>query len=433
MEKICYVSIVGRPNVGKSTLFNRFVKKRLSIVDDMAGTTRDRIYSRVSFGDKEIYLTDTGGIKFNDSGSIDYLVDREVVKAIVESDPIIFLCDNEGVTELEYRLAEDLRRKGKKVVLAVNKIDSPSLMPPIRDYFRLGFGEPVFISASHGINVDILSDRIYELLPEETKLPPVDYLFKLALLGEPNTGKSTLLNNLSGKERAVVSDIPGTTRDFVEEYFEYNGKNILLVDTAGIRKKRKMKTSADIFSLFRTDNVLKDADLIFLLVDAMKGPSRESRNIYKKIAESYKPVILVVNKWDLVKGMEMAAYKKRILSEYGFFRNTHIVFISSKTGRNLDLLMKIAFNAWEDYNTVIPTPELNKFLSDVKKLLHPPHPLKLKYITQVGVKPPSFLIFVKNKKYLKDNYKSFLVSQFIKGFNMQTVKVKLIFKEEERK
>ncbi len=431
-DKIVHVAIVGRPNVGKSTLFNRFINKRKSITDDRAGTTRDRLYERTTFNDKEVFIIDTGGIQYADSDDFDSLVDTEVNKALVEADLVLFVLDVDDVTALDYQLADDIRRRGKDVILVINKVDNHKTKENINDYYQLGFGEPVLISAMHGNNVDELEDVIYDRLPKVCALPNINYKFKLAFFGEPNAGKSTLLNRMLGKERSVVSDMPGTTRDFVEEIFECKDENIMLVDTAGLRKTKKMKNSADVFSIFRTKKIVDEADVLLLLVDAVKGPCRDTRNIYRLVVESNKAVLLVINKWDLVEGVQMNTYKKELLAECPFMANVPMFFMSAKTGRNVNKLMNVAFDLWAKFTASIPTSELNKFLEHIKKVSPPPGPVRFKYIVQIGMAPPKFLVFVKNKKFLKKNYISFIESNLVKAFDLKGVKPIVKFKEEEK-
>jgi GTP-binding protein len=431
-ENVVHIAIVGRPNVGKSTLFNRLVGKRKSITDAMSGTTRDRLYERISIRDKDVYIIDTGGIQYCKDESIDTLVDREVNKAIIEATLIIFLCDQEGLTSLEYQLVDDLRHRNKKVLLVVNKVDGIHEPSTSKDFYSLGFGAPIFISALHGNNLDALYDMLYSVLPEACTIPLVQHEFRLAFVGEPNAGKSTLLNSILNDERVVVSDVPGTTRDFVEETLTYKGKDICLVDTAGIKKKKKMDSTAGIFSLFRSEKVIKNSDIIFLLLDASKGPQHDTRSIYKMILDMGKACVLVVNKWDLVSNVTMEAYSARIIREYGFFKNIPIIYISAKTGRNVQKLMDVALHIWENYTISISTSSLNSFLEDVKRRNPPPSKIKFKYIVQVNIKPPTFVIFVRNKQGIPKNYMSYLLNTFIDVFNFQGTIPSVHLKEEKK-
>lgn len=432
VENVHYVAIVGRPNVGKSTLFNRLLGRRVSITDEQSGTTRDRVYHSVDINDKSVYLIDTGGIQYAQGDVIDYLVDQEVNKAIIEAHVVVFLCDIEGITSLEYKLAEDLRRRKKKTLLLINKVDEGNTFTNTKDYYSLGFGEPVCISALHGSNLDELVDTLYNLLPKDCHVPDVEHTFDLALVGEPNAGKSTLLNLIIEKDRAVVSDIAGTTRDSIEEYFNYKNVLFRIIDTAGIRKKKKLKSSAAVFSLFRATKRIETADIVVLLIDATKGPQKDTRLIYKTIVDNRKACIVVVNKWDLIKGIPMETFKKDLIYECGFWNNTPMCFISAISGRNKELLLDQVLGLWHNYSLTIPTKDLNRFLQVIKDMKKPPPRVKLKYLVQVATKPPRFLLFVKNKKLIKKNYLQYITNEITKAFTLEGVMPHVILKEEER-
>lgn len=431
--KIIHIAIVGRPNVGKSTLFNRLIGRRKSITDNISGTTRDRIYSRCDFAGKEALLVDTGGMKYAEEGDFDQLVDSEVNKAVVEADHLIYMVDISGLTDVDFQLVDDLRRRNKKVTLVVNKVDEESTSFAVNDFYALGLGEPVPISAMHGTNVPELVYHMHKLLPDECTVPTFIPDFNLTIVGEPNAGKSTLLNQLMHKERSVVSDMPGTTRDTVEEDFHYNGHNIRLVDTAGIKKKKKMKTSADVFSLFRADKSIRHADVVILLIDADKGPQKDSRLIYQKVREYKKACIVAINKWDNIKGVPMEEYRKHLVFECGFLRNTPICFISAKTGRKVDHMLNDVCSLWSAYNTSIPTRDLNRFLEWAKRKRTPSPFIRLKYMVQVDIKPPTFVLFVKNKKAMNKNYVAFLKNGLISSFDFGGIEPVLVLKEEEKK
>jgi GTP-binding protein len=427
-----HIAIVGRPNVGKSTLFNRLVGKRKSITDAQAGTTRDRLYQKITIVDKDVLMIDTGGIQYSESGTIDHLVDREVNKAIVEASIILFMCDIDNLTVLDHQLIQDIRYRNKKVILVVNKVDETNTVPTDNEYYKLGLGEPVFISALHGNNMDDLLDRMYALLPENCVIPNVQHEFCIAIVGEPNAGKSTLLNQFLQYERAVVSDVPGTTRDFVEETFVYNDRYISLIDTAGIKKKKKLKSTAAVFSLFRSQSIVKKSDVVLLLIDALKGPQYDTRMIYKMIQDMKRACLILVNKWDLVENVTMEDYVKRLNNQYGFMKKSQVLFISAKTGRNLDKVMEKTLAVWENYTASISTNELNLFLEEVKRKNPPPPTVKFKYIVQVDIKPPTFILFVKNKHSIKKNYMGYLSNALIDGFGLYGLVPKIYLKEETK-
>ncbi len=430
--KAIHIAIVGRPNVGKSTLFNRLIGRRKSITDEVQGTTRDRLYEVWNVNEKTVFIIDTGGVQYAKDASIDLLVDQEVNKAIVESDYVMFVCDVTGVTALDYQLAEDLRRRNKKVFLVINKADMQKDAVMANDCYRLGLGEPIFVSATHNIGIDTLIETIYSELPDECTIPEHAYEFRLSIVGEPNSGKSTLLNKILKKERAVVSEVEGTTRDMVEENIIFNDRIIRLIDTAGIKKKKKIKTTAGLFSFFRTKDSMRRTDIIVLLIDAMKGPRHDTRAIYKSICDNRKGCLILVNKWDLVSGMEMKEYKERLMHECGFLRNTPICFISALSGRNVEKALQEAIKIWENYTVSIPTKELNKFLEAVKRSNSPPPTVRFKYIVQVNVKPPTFVLFVKGKKDIKKAYMQYLTNELMRGFGLVGAIPQIILKEEEQ-
>jgi len=409
------------------------IGKRLSITNEQSGTTRDRLYHTATIGDKEFYLIDTGGIQYAAAEGIDALVDREVNKAIVEAAVIIFLCDITGLTSLDYQLADDLRRREKKVIFAVNKAYMRAATGPLHEFYAIGMGEPLFVSAMHGDSLGELCDAVYAALPQTCTIPARSVQFRLAIVGEPNAGKSTLLNGLLQRERAVVSDVPGTTRDSIEEYIEHEGNLIALVDTAGIKKKKKLDSAAAVFSLARARDSIKHSDVIMLLIDAQRGPQQDTRAIYRMIRDEHKGCIVVINKWDTVKGMPMEDYAKRLMRTCGFLAHTPVCFISATTGRNLDQLMQCAWFIWERLSISIPTSELNAFLQDLKAHNPPPAFVKFKYIVQGGTKPPTFLLFVKHKKNVTTAYLQYVINELIRVFSLQGVLPRLVLKEEDTK
>jgi len=431
MDKPIHIAIVGRPNVGKSTLFNRFVGKRLSVTADKPGTTRDRLYSRAEFNNKEVFLIDTGGILFEKAGSIDALVDSEVLKALMQADIVLFVCDIDGVGELDMLLAQELRYRNKQVIMVVNKVDEVT-QPTLTDFYQLGFGDPFCVSAMHGKNLSDLVDRIDELLPEECAIPDDLYDFRLTIVGEPNSGKSTLLNMVLEDDRAVVSHVAGTTRDSIEESIAYGNHVIRLVDTAGIQKKIKLKEAAAIFSLSRAQDSIKSSDLILLMVDAEKGPRKDTRQIYATVQEEHKACLIVINKWDLVKGVEMHTYRQNFFDECGFMHNTPLLFLSAKTGRNVNATLDEAISLWRKQTISIPTKEVNAFLEAVQRKRRVPLIFKLKYMVQVETNPPTFIIFCKNKKHLTTSYRAFVYNQLIKTFNLFGVFPRVLYKEEKK-
>jgi GTPase len=426
------IAIVGRPNVGKSTLFNRLIGKRKSITDARSGTTRDRLYHKFVIDEKEVLLVDTGGIQYSESDTIDTLVDREVNKAIIEASLILFVCDIENLTSLDYQLINDLRRRNKDILLIVNKVDHSNNVHSENEYYKLGLGEPVFLSALHGTHIDVLTERITKYLPQNCSIPEVQHDFRLALVGEPNAGKSTLLNQFVKYERAVVSEVPGTTRDFVEETLVYKKRHICLVDTAGIKKKKRMKSTAAVFSLFRSTSIIENADVVLLLIDALKGPQYDTRMIYKIIHDNKKACVILVNKWDLVSNLTMEDYLNRLKKQHSFLKNIPVIFISAKSGRNVEKVIDKSIQVWDNHTVSIATQDLNRFLEAVKKQKAPPPTVRFKYIVQVDIKPPTFVLFVKNKRAIPKNYVTYIYNSLIKGFKLEGIHPVLRLKEEQK-
>jgi GTPase len=424
------VAIVGRQNVGKSTLFNRFINRRKAIVRSELGTTRDRIYETVEWQGRQFRIVDTGGHQLEPSEYLSERVNQEVKRALTEADLVLFVVENEGISSEDHHLADIVKSSGKPFLYVVNKVDNENDVD-LNEVYGLGFPDPIMISALHGLAINDLLDRIVELIPVVSGHcpPPVD--FNLSIIGEPNVGKSTLLNRILDEERSIVSAIPGTTRDSVEEVIEHKGLRIRLIDTAGIKRKRKINDPTDIFSLSRAKESIGRADVIFVLFDAEKGTPRDTRALFEFIQEWKKTALIVVNKWDLVKGIEMFRYERDFKDLNAFLRFIPVTFISALTGRNVETLLDMAVTLWQRHAIEVKTTVLNEFAQALNKQGKLPSHLKVKYMTQVGKTPPVFMIFVNNKKIVTENHYNYIINELIETFGLHGVQIELVIKDNK--
>lgn len=432
-EKQCMptIAIVGRPNVGKSTLFNRFIQKRRAIVQSESGTTRDRMYETVEWDNKVFRLVDTGGHKLDVDETLHDLVNKEVLFAIAEADMLLFVIDKDGLTVEDYHLADIVKKSNKPVIYVVNKVDNEHHFD-VNDIYRLGFADPIMISAAHGLGIDILLDAILEKMPEGTTLAEETSDFRLAIIGEPNAGKSTLMNKILNEERSIVSDVAGTTRDSVEAKITHGDYTIQLVDTAGIKKKKKFKDATSVFSLFRAQDSIEGSDVVVLMFDAIKGPQRDTRALFEFISEWKKACVLVVNKWDLMSNTEMQKYEKDLKDQSGFLRTIPMLFISAKTGRNVEKILDMAVVLWKRYSKKIKTSELNDFIAEIKKQDKISKKINLKYMVQYASNPPSFTIFVASVRSVVQNQINYITNQLIRRFDLYGVQIRVAFKKNDR-
>lgn len=426
------IAIVGRPNVGKSTLFNRLIGRRRSIVQRESGTTRDRLYEKISWNGRDISVIDTGGLRFERENRLAKLIDKEVIKAIKEADMILFTVDaKDGLTAQDEELADYLRKNKPKdsILLLANKADNPNdNIPP--EFYKLGFTVFGGISALHGINTGELLDIVVEKFPisaweEKTAL------FRLAIMGKQNVGKSTYLNALLKEERAMVSEIPGTTRDYIEELLEWRGITIKLIDTAGLRTKRKIKDASDFFSLSRTREALEACDIALLVFDASEPFGADTKATVELIHDLYKGCVLVANKWDLVKGLSQEAYSKDLFQYFKFLSHYPICYISALRGKGLDKPLELAVSVYDSYKKKITTNELNTVLKKIENSRAWPAAIRLKYIVQTGSKPPSFSVFMKGKKMLTGSNTAYLENQIVKHLSLTGTRIRLSFREEK--
>ena len=435
------VAIVGRPNVGKSTFVNRLLGARHSIVDDKAGVTRDRIYFDVEWMDKQFTVIDTGGIIPGDEDEIMLNIFTQAKVACDEADKIIFLVDGkDGINPIDYDIANILRQSGKEIFLAVNKLDSPDKFINTSEFYALAVGEPYPISALHG------SGGVGDLLDAVTK--DFDYIeeneksenIRIAIVGKPNVGKSSIVNALLNKERVIVSDVSGTTRDAIDSLVKYEGKEYILVDTAGIRKKSKVDWGIEKFAVDRSIRAIRNCDIAVLVIDAVEGISDQDKKIASTILEAGKGMILAINKWDLIedkKSDTLNKYSKEVEQEMPFLSFVPKIFISAKTKQRLVNIYKLSDEVFEQCTKRVTTSILNRVIMDAVSM-NPPvsikgKRLKLFYATQVKVQPPAFVLFINNEDLLKDNYLKYLENKLREAFGFKGTPIKISAKEKGEK
>ncbi len=436
------VAVVGRPNVGKSTFVNRIVGSRQSIVDDQPGVTRDRIYFDVEWQNKEFTLIDTGGIIPGDEDEIMLNIFTQAKVACDEAEKIIFLVDGkDGINPIDYDIANVLRRSGKPVYLAVNKIDAPEHFNNISDFYALAVGDPHPISALHGSGgVGDLLEAITEDFPINDGEEQTD-IIRLAIVGKPNAGKSSIVNALLGEDRVIVSDVSGTTRDSINSKVKYEGEEFILVDTAGIRKKSKVDWGVEKFAVDRAIRAIRDCDIAVLVIDAVDGLTDQDKRISQTIVEAGKGLIVAVNKWDLITDKETgdptAKYTQKLMHEAPFLDFAPKIFISAKTKQRLVNIYKQAKEVYAQCTKRVSTSILNKVLLEAMAM-NPPSTkkgkkLRVYYATQVRTAPPTFILFVNNEDLVQDSYKRYLENKMREAFGFFGTPVKMSFRERKEK
>src|SRR6056297_710431 len=417
------VAVVGRPNVGKSTLFNRLAEKRISIVEDTPGVTRDRIYADCKWLNKHFTLIDTGGIEPHDDSILLKQMYRQAEIAIDTADVIIFLVEGkEGITAIDRDIANIIRKKNTNTLLVCNKIDKHILEDNIYDFYELGLGEPISISASEGLGIGDLLDEMLKKFNEIDEMEEDNLSIKVAVVGKPNVGKSSIVNKLFGEERVIVSDIPGTTRDAIDTEIEINDNRYLFIDTAGIRKKNKIYQNIERYSVIRSFTAIERSDICLLVIDGEKGVSEQDTKIAGYAIENGKSIIIVVNKWDLVEKQKTSynSYREKIYSKLSFMTYCPMITISALTGQRINKIID-KINEVKEYRTFrIKTGVLNDVLNDAV-LMNQPRAvkgkrLKIFYGSQVSINPPRFLIFVNNKKLVHFSYTRYIENKLRENF-----------------
>jgi GTPase len=413
--KLPVVAILGRPNVGKSTLLNRIAARMVAIVDSVSGVTRDRKYVPASWRDRDFTIADTGGVGIEE-GFLSTEVERQAFFAAEEADVIIMLVDvKTGVTEDDEWLARRLKRLKRDVILVVNKVDNQELENDASAFYELGLGEPVTVSAQHGLGIGDLLDEVVDRLPPAQDIEEKPEI-AVAIVGRPNVGKSSILNRLAQEERALVHDEPHTTRDTIDTLVEAGDKNYRILDTAGIRKKRTGMTDIEYYSSVRTFRAIEDADVVLLVIDASEGPTEHEQKIASKIEARGRASIMLLNKWDTV----TERHDAKVVMEsvvYKFHYATHLPLlrVSAMTGRGIDKILPLVDTVYEEWNSRIPTPALNEFLSRVKEKIAPPRKggrqLKMYYATQADTAPPTVVIFVNDASLVRADYRKFIARQ----------------------
>ena len=435
------VAIVGRPNVGKSTLFNALAGEMISIVKDTPGVTRDRIYADVTWLDKSFTLIDTGGIE-PDSGDIILSQMREQAQiAIDTADVIVFITDvQQGLVDSDAKVADMLRRSQKPVVLVVNKVDSvQKYMMDVYEFYNLGIGEPIAISAANRTGIGDMLDEIVKEFPEDADTDEDDDIPKIAVVGKPNVGKSSLINKLLGEDRVIVSDIAGTTRDAVDAKVKWKDREYIFIDTAGLRRKGKIKEELERYSVIRTVTAVERADVVVVVIDATEGVTEQDAKIAGIAHERGKGVVIAVNKWDAVEKDDKTIYKhtNRIREVLAYMPYAELVFISAKSGQRLPRLFETIDAVIENQTLRIQTGVLNEILSEAVAMQQPPSDrgkrLKIFYMTQVGVKPPTFVIFVNDKELMHFSYTRNIENKVRDAFGFRGTYLKFIIRERGEK
>ena len=435
------VAVVGRPNVGKSTLFNKIAGKRISIVEDTPGITRDRIFADAEWLGKEFTLIDTGGIEPNSDDIILSQMRNQATLAIDMADVILFIVNvRDGLTAADADVAAMLQKSGKPVILVCNKVDNPG-NPPLESYefYNLGIGDPVMVSSIHGLGVGDLLDMVVDYFPNEYDTKEEEGAICVAVAGKPNAGKSSLVNKILGEDRVIVSNIPGTTRDAINSEITVDGQKYIFIDTAGMRKRGKINENVERYSVVRALNAVERADVCVILIDANEGVTEQDTKIAGYVHEQGKGVILAVNKWDIVEKETntMSEFKKRLKEGFNFMMYAPPIFISAKTGLRVDNLFSMIKNVKEQNERRISTGLLNDVINDAIALVQPPSDkgkrLKIYYATQASTKPPTFILFVNNAELAHYSYVRYLENKLRETFGFEGTPIKFIVREKGEK
>ena len=435
------VAIVGRPNVGKSTLFNALAGEKIAIVKDTPGVTRDRIYAEVNWLDKDFTLIDTGGIEPESRDVILAQMREQAQIAIDTADVIMFMTDvKQGLVDADSKVADMLRRSHKPVILVVNKVDNfQKMMPDVYEFYNLGIGDPMPISAAERIGIGDMLDKVLEHFPERSGTEEEDERPRIAIVGKPNVGKSSIINKLIGEDRVIVSDIAGTTRDAIDTDIVHNGREYVFIDTAGLRRKNKIKEELERYSIIRTVTAVERADVVLIVIDAVEGVTEQDAKIAGIAHDRGKGVIIVVNKWDAIEKNDKTVkeYEQKIRMVLSFMPYAEIMYVSAKTGQRLPKLFDMIDMVIENQTLRIATGVLNEIMTEAVALQQPPSDkgkrLKLYYITQVAVKPPTFVIFVNDKELMHFSYTRYLENRIREAFGFKGTSLKFFIRERKEK
>ena len=432
------VAVVGRPNVGKSMLFNKITGKRLSIVEDTPGVTRDRLYAEAEWRGRTFDLVDTGGIEPGTDDQILSFMREQAEIAIASATVIVFVCDiRTGMTAADQEVAGMLQRSGKPVVLAVNKMDSTGHTDPdIYEFYNLGLGDPYPVSAVHGHGTGDLLDACFAFFPPEDEKEAEDDVVKVAIIGKPNVGKSSLVNRILGQERVIVSDVAGTTRDAVDSYFENERGKYLIIDTAGMRKKSRVDDRVEKFSVLRATMAIERSDVCVIMIDAREGVTEQDTKVAGLAHEAGKACVIAVNKWDAVEKNDktMQRMEEDVRRDLSYMTYAPVLFISALTGKRVDKLFDLIDSVVEQAAMRIPTGVLNQVLGDAQARVQPPTDkgkrLKIYYMTQVGVKPPHFVIFCNDAQLFHFSYQRYIENQIRATFGLNGTPVRITIRQK---
>ncbi|AUD63268.1 ribosome biogenesis GTPase Der [Tenericutes bacterium MO-XQ] len=429
------VAIVGRPNVGKSSLFNRIIGERLSITDDVAGVTRDRLYARAQWLTKNFRVIDTGGIDIGDAPFLNQIKAQAQI-AMDEADVILFVVDGKvGLTDSDYYIAKLLYKTEKPVILAVNKIDDINQAANIYEFYALGFSDPIATSAQHGIGIGDLLDKVVSHMTEEEETYD-ENIIRFCVVGRPNVGKSSLTNAILGEERVIVSEISGTTRDAIDTQFRKDRRDYVVIDTAGIKKRGKIYENTDKYSVLRALSALDRSDVALLVVDGEEGIIEQDKHVAGYVADAFKAVVIVVNKWDAVLKDEktMKKMEKTVKEEFKFIDYAEVVFVSAKDNNRIHTIFPAINNAYENYQKEVQTSILNDLMHDAVAMN--PTPIfnhgkaQFNYATQVAIKPPTFVMFVNNPDFVHFSYERYLQNQLREAIDFTGTPIKLILRKK---
>ncbi len=429
------VAIIGRPNVGKSTFFNRLTKSKKAIVENFPGVTRDRLYEKVEYQDKTFNVIDTGGITIDD-GDFNEEIKIQAEIAMDESDLVLFVVDGQSsITREEEIIASILRKKKKDIIVVVNKVDNSTIRDNMYEYYQFGFENVIPISSVHGNGIYDVLDIIYPLIPEEEEVE--EGIINFSLIGRPNVGKSSLFNALVKEERSIVSNIEGTTRDAIDYEFEVEDQKYKIIDTAGIKRRGKIYEKVDKYSVLRSLKAIENSDIVLWVVDADNGIIEQDKRVLGYALEQKKPIIIIVNKWDLIEKdtNTQKLFEQKLKADMPFVDDCVMLFMSAKTGRGVNKIEPNLRELYGKYTSEFTTSQVNNVLNEaVSSKVHPSHkgqPVRFYYGTQINSKPPKFLIFVNNKELVHFSYRRYLENYFKRAFGLQGIKLSFVFKNRK--